>query len=373
MRILQLISSSGFFGAEKVMLQLSGLLSDSGYEVYSGVLSNKAGSHMDFVRAAEKKGMRVKVFDCRGKFDVRAIKKLRTFIKKEQIDLVHSHGYKSNFYVLAAACGLNIKKVTTCHNWISCSSKMKVYEYIDKFLLRNFDQVAAVSENVRNEIYAAGVSVDKVDLIKNGIDIDTYAFCSQKPDLKKSFGISAGDLVVGSVGRLSEEKGHEYLIKAFSQVVIDHPDYKLLIVGDGVLRESLELLVRSLEIQDKVIFTGIRDDIPELLNIMDIFVLPSLTEGMPLALLEAMAAGKVVIASKVGEIPDIIDDQFNGGLVSPKDIDALSRAIAKLIKSGETRKTFGDRACEKVNSNFSAQNMAQQYMCLYGSVLNGVK
>ncbi len=372
LRILQLISSAGFFGAEKVMLQLSRSLSDSGYEVYAQVLGSSTGAHKEVVRAAEAAGLKTGFFECRGKFDVTAIKRLRGFIKNESIDIVHSHGYKSNFYGWVAAYGLKVKSVTTCHNWLSKDMKMKFYEIIDKHLLRSFDKVIAVSANLREEILAAGVPLDKVMLIENGIDIEAYASMPQVPVTKGSLGIHDNDLVIGSVGRLSEEKGHEYLIRAFKEITEKMPQCRLLIVGDGPLRESLELLARSLEIQDKVIFTGTRDDIPDLLGMIDIFVMPSLTEGMPMALLEAMAAKKAIIASRVGQIPEIIENEYTGCLVPSQDVGSLSRTIAGLMGALEKRKILGNKAYEKVKRDFSAQKMAQRYEILYEALLNGV-
>ena len=370
-KILQLISSTGFFGAEKVMLQLSSSLCASGYEVYVGVLGNNSGSHMEVARAAEKNGLRLKIFDCRGKFDLETIRMLRKFIKKEQIDIVHSHGYKSNLYGLTAAYALDAKKVTTCHNWLSSEIKMKIYEIIDKLMLRSFDKVIAVSENLSKEILVTGIFADKVVTIANGIDILKYSSGHQSLELKKAFGLEDKDLIIGAVGRLSEEKGHEYLIKAFKNVAEKLPNCKLMIVGDGTLRESLEVLVRSLEIEDKVIFTGIRDDIPELLKIMDLFVLPSLDEEMPLALLEAMAAGVPIVATAVGAVPSVIADQHLGKVVKPKDVRCITEAAIELLQNSEKAHRCAQAAFDEVVRRFSLKAMVDKYESAYCSILSG--
>ena len=289
-------------------------------------------------------------------------------VKDNSIDVVHSHGYKSNFYGFLASLGLNIKRIATCHNWLGKSKKMKFYEKLDKLLLSKFDKVVVVSDALKKDVLRSGIFEEKVVVIDNGIDIDKFKVISDKLQVKKTLGIREEGYVVGTVGRLTEEKGHIYLIEAFRKVITKFSNAKLLIVGDGPLREDLELAVSSMKLKEKVVFAGMREDIPEMLNIMDMFVLPSLTEGMPMALLEAMASQTPIIATKVGAIPKIIDNGHSGLLIDPNDVIQLSRAIVNLLKSKEKAQSLSQNAYNLVKKRFSSERMAGEYAKVYESL-----
>lgn len=371
MRILQLISPIGLFGAEKVMVELSKELCSTEYKPYIGVIGNPQNYHTPVVIEAEKSGLEVKEFHCSGKFDIKTISAIRKYIKDNKIGMIHSHGYKSNFYALLATLNMNIKRIITCHNWLGISSKMKFYKLIDKILLKKFDKIVAVSDILKDEIIRGNIPENKVRVVYNGIDISRLQVISDKLQVKKSLGIKENEKVIGTVGRLTEEKGYIYLLRAAEKVVREFPDTIFLIIGDGQLRDSLKFIVHSLQLNDKVIFTGIRDDIPELLNLIDIFVMPSLKEGMPIALLEAMAAKKPIIASKVGAIPKVIEDGYSGLLVESGNEQELSESIIKLLNNPEKANSLAQNGYEKAKSEFSAKNMAEKYMEVYKSMMIG--
>ncbi len=372
-KTLQLISPIGFFGAENVMIQLSKELFSCDYSNYVGILGNSQRSYIDTADEAGKYGLNVKIFPCRGKFDIKSILKIRNFIKNNKIDIIHSHGYKSNLYNLLASIGLRVKRITTCHNWLGSTAKMRFYAYLDKLLLNKFDKVIVVSNDLNAEVLKRGISPKKVQLIYNGIDLKRF-----QPDnlnnisFKELLGFQDGSPLIGTVGRLTEEKGHNYLISAFANMISELPDAKLLIVGDGPLRNSMESQVKNLGLQNKVILMGTRRDIPEILNIIDIFVLPSLTEGVPMALLEAMAAKKPIIATRVGAISNIIKNGYSGLLVEPKDSNALYCSMNCLINDKAKAFSMANEAFECVKSKFSSLRMAQEYINVYES-LNQLK
>lgn len=366
--VLHLISSIGFFGAENVMVQLSKELRSLKYRVYVGMLGNSRNSYIEAVKEAEKLGLNIQVFPCNGKFDIKTIIKIRQYIKRNRIGVIHSHGYKSNFYSILASFNMNVLKITTCHNWLGNNLKMKLYARLDKFLLNKFDRIIAVSDNLMEEILRNVSSRDKVMVINNGVDLSKFQPSSSDARLKKTFGMKEGETVVSAIGRLTEEKGQIYLIRAFAEIVPEFPKAKLLIVGDGPLRNFLESEAGNLGIKDKVIFAGIRNDIPEILNITDVFVLPSLEEAMPMALLEAMAAKKPITATRVGAVSNIIEDKVSGLLIGPKDPIALSRSIAYLLKNKAMASFFGENSYDNVRNNFSAGRMAQEYIKAYKSL-----
>jgi len=373
MRVLQLISSRGLFGAENAMIELSKELRLSEYEPYVGIISNPQNYYKEIVKAAKDNNLKVDVFPCNNKFDLKTILKIKHYIKNNRIDIVHSHGYKSNFYALLATMNIGIRRIATCHNWLGESFKMRFYEYLDKILLNRFDRVVAVSDVLRDEILRSRVTKEKVIVINNGVDIKMLQATDHRLQVKKSLELKDDDRVIGTIGRLTLEKGHIYLLEAFVKVISELPNVKLLIVGDGPLRESLESRVRSLELKDKVIFTGFRNDISEILSILDVFVLPSLNEGMPIALLEAMATQKPIIATKVGAIPKLIEHNKTGLLIEPKDADAIYKSIDLLLKDNEKAKLLSLNAFERVKNEFSSSVMAQRYLAVYKETLNESK
>lgn len=364
-KVLHLISSFGFFGAENIALELCRATETFGIKNVLGVFDNAHNSNLEILKKAGERGIISEVLACRGRFDFSLIMKLRKFIKSNGIDIVHSHGYKSNFYGFFSTFNTKTKNISTCHNWLGEGRKMKFYKWLDKLILSKFDIVIVVSESLRNELLKGVIDKKKLFLIRNGIEVDNFQASGTAPKLKELFGIQKDEFVIGTLGRLTEEKGHAYLLKAFEKVQSELPKTKLLIVGDGCLRKSLELEAERLNLKNKVIFTGFRNDVPELLSIMDIFVLPSLQEAMPIALLEAMAAQRPIIATQVGEIPTLIRNGYSGLLVKPKDHASLSNSIAMFLLDRDKAATFAMRSYEFVRNNFTIENMAKAYADTY--------
>ncbi len=366
--VLQLISSQGYFGAENMVVQLAGELHKRGdCNVVAGVIENLATPHVEVAEESEKRGVRSMIFPCRGKLDTRTILAIRSFCQEEKVDLIHSHGYKANLYAFFATRSLgNIGLVATCHNWLGDDPKMKLFAAADRFFLRYFSAVAAVSEELKRKIINAGIEAEKVHVQNNGIDLERFGVApGTREEVRAALGIPESAVVIGTVGRISAEKGHVHLLNTTAELINRHPQTFFLIVGDGELRQQLEKEWGG----SRVIFTGYRSDLPQLYSCMDIFALPSLTEGLPLVLLEAMAAGLPVVASRVGSVPDLVVDGDSGLLVEPADDTALHRSLLHLLNDPETRKTMGANARGRVMAGYSAATMAAGYQALYSAAL----
>lgn len=367
MKILQLISSRGFFGAENVLVQLAAELErKKNCHVISGVIKNLATPHMEVVDESKKKDIETICFPCKGKFDLQTIFHLRRFIKKKEINLVHSHGYKSNLYSFFASLGLPVALVATCHNWLGDDAKMKFYSSLDRFFLRKFSYVVAVSSDVENNIIQSKVVSSKVSIVRNGIDLSRFEKKLEPPTaLKSSLGIPKKHLVIGTVGRISPEKGLRHLLNLTNIIEKDCPETSFLIVGDGDLRKKLQADFDK----PNIIFTGLRSDLPELYSCMDIFVLPSLTEGLPMVLLEAMYSRLPVVATRVGYVPQVVKDKETGFLVAPGDEDDLRAKLLYLIGKPEERQLMGQKGHTVVKESFSSARMAGEYLKVYQKAL----
>lgn len=370
LKILQLISSSGFFGAENVLFELSYELKKLGHSVTIGVFQNLHNPNLELFKTARENSIQAHAFSCAGKMDIKTISSIASFVRENSFDIVHSHGYKSNIYAVLSNIRNRKPIVATCHNWIVSSGKMGLYTKLDKLFLKRFDAVVPVSTTVRDLLFKAGIRKDRVFLIENGVNMRRFGSADKADDELRSALFKEDGVVIGTVGRLTAEKGHTYLLKAARKVLDKNPGCFFLIVGDGPLRESLEEEAKSLGIAERTVFTGKRADIPALLSAMDIFTMPSLTEGQPMALLEAMASGTPIVATSVGDIPRILKNGETGQIVPPEDPNALAQAILIDINDRKKAQERAKRALAEALTRYSSARMAEEYLKVYDTLTN---
>ena len=293
-----------------------------------------------------------------GKISPANITGIASLIESEPADIVHLHGYSAANFGRIAARLKGIPNIVHEHAVL----KVQPHQYIaDKLLARLTDVAIAVSGNVKEfMIHSRSIPKHKIQTIGNGIQLDKYRKLDETLKQKKrhELGIVDNVKIVGTVTRLREEKGNEYLIRALPMILEQGLDFTLLIVGDGPLRGELESLVNDLGVESVVKFLGFRSDVPELLSLFDIQVIPSLTEGFPLCLAEAMAAGNAIVASEVGGMKEIGRDGETVLFAPAKDPQSLSEKILHLLK-------------DKKHANKMAEN-AKSYSEVF-SIKNSVK
>lgn len=366
--VLHLCSSLGMFGGENVILSLAKEMRSSEFTPIIGILRNSQNPHTEIAEEAAKHMIDHAVFPCRGRLDLKTMFLIREYILSHNIKILHSHDSKSNFYGFLVSLATKIRVIATCHNWIRTDRKMSFYFYLDRFLLIYFDFVVAVSPPIRDILLNRGIKHEKTAIIYNGVCLDdfrNYYSNQNNRDLRNEFGIPQGCLVVGAVGRLSPEKGFAFLLEAAKEVLDDFPNTYFLIVGDGPERKELTSLCSLLDIGKNVIFTGIRNDIGRIYPVMDLVVISSVMEGLPMTLLEAMASRRPIISTNVGAIPQVIEHGNNGLLVEPGSVMQLAAAIKGLLINKEQAETLAQKGYEKVSKYFSSQTMANQYLDVY--------
>jgi glycosyltransferase involved in cell wall biosynthesis len=372
MRILHLISSVGLFGAERVAVELSKSLKKTYHcEPILGVIRNVYNPHEEISEEAVRNDIPYTIFECRSQLDLQLAFSVRKFIRTNRVDIIHCHGYKSNFYGLLASKG-QVPSVTTNHNWLTEHWKLKTYCFLDSLWIRFFDRIVAVSNEVKEEMLKYKIPGKKIRVIDNGISLERFEKRDETRKMKTLLGFEEKTRVIGTVGSLVIEKGHIYLLEAARQILDVVKDLKFLIIGDGPLRKALEEKSEELGLKKDVIFMGQRKDIPELLTAMDIFVLPSIKEGLPVALLEAMAAKRPIVATRVGAIPRVIKSKDIGLLVEPKDISGLRDALASLIDDPERMKLLARGGFGRVSMDFSSDEMCKHYLELYNEITNHI-
>lgn len=368
MKVLHLISSGGMYGAESVVAALARDATQAQVPSLVGVFQNLHVPENQVPELLEQAGVRVVRIPCKGRFDSQATSRICEIVEAEKIGLLHTHGYKADIFGYFAAKRLEIPILATCHLWTRHNLAIRVYEFLDRQILKNFDAVVAVSQRIADEAIRSGIARDQLSVIDNGINLEP--FTSAKATLVNELG-AAGETIIGMVGRLVEQKGIRHFLAAARLAADTFPNLKFVIVGDGPDRAEMERLAASLGIADRVIFAGARSDMPGVYASFDIFVLPSLDEGLPMALLEAMASGKPCIATSVGAIPSVIMDSQNGLLVKPGDDRALFEALRKYIDRQEWGGTVAENGRTTVRERFSSLEMTRKYLRVYQKLSQG--
>ncbi len=303
----------------------------------------------------------------RSKPFVSSISKLMSLIKKYKINILHTHEVRTDLVGLIAARLTGIKVVASVHGWVmdTVPCSWKLYQHIDRRVIRYFNHIIVGSNFLRNEIIKLGVSPQKVTTIHNTIDPARLDLAASSADLKKKYKLNSKDRLIGTVGRLSKEKGHKYLLEAAKRVIRDFPEVKFLIVGEGEIRIELERYAKELGIIANVIFTGFFKNLSEVLAAIDLFVIPSLTESLPLTVLEAMTAGKPVISTDVGGIPEVVIHEKTGLLVGPKKSMEMANGIMRMLQNNEFMCTMAKNGTQLVHDEFSNRRFIKKTERLY--------
>lgn len=298
-----------------------------------------------------------------GKISPANITGISRLIKSSQANVVHLHGYSAaNFGRIAARLN-GVANVVHEHAVL----KVQPHQYIvDKLLSRFTDVAVAVSGNVKDfMVDSRSIPPQKIRTIGNGIQLDRYKNLKvSRQQKRQELGIDERAVIIGTVTRLREEKGNEYLIKAIPLLVEKKVNFSLLVVGDGPLRNKLEQLASDLGVSDQVKFLGFRNDVPELLSLFDIQVIPSLTEGFPLCLAEAMAAENPVVATSVGGMVEIGRDGETVMFVPPEDPSSIAEKILYLINNPEFADKLSTQALE-YSSAFGVEHSVKKLQKIY--------
>jgi glycosyltransferase involved in cell wall biosynthesis len=319
----------------------------------------------------DREGMR-SFFLGNGKYSPGNITALKALIQTEKISLVHLHGYSSANFGRIAARQMGIPNIVHEHAVL----KILPHQYMADLVLRTkTDAAVAVSGAVKDFLHRGRhVALQKIRIIWNGIDLDFFrksdSLVVQK--LKREFSISDGETVLGTITRFRAEKGNEYLLRAMPAVIEKFPRLKLLIAGEGPLRENLEALHRELGLGDRVDFVGFRRDIADFMSLIDIVVIPSLSEGFGLVLAEAMAVGKPVVATRAGGMMEIATDGKDVILVRPGDPKSMADGILQLLEKPDLAKSLALTAFEG-RDRFGIRSNVRKLEEMYFEMLESAK
>ncbi|MBI3812202.1 MAG: glycosyltransferase [Nitrospirae bacterium] len=362
LRILHLDTERTWRGGEAQLLHLAEGLARRGHFC---IVAGQPDSPL-LKRAAEK-GLKTEAVAMPSEWSLSAVLSLTRILKRERVQVLHMH--TSHACTLggwaARLAGVPVRIISRRVDFSVRSNPFRRLKY-----QWGVDCIVAISEGVRSVLIGDGLDPDRIEVIRSGIDPRPFDPVYPASEARQEFGIAGKSPVVGCVAHFADHKGHRYLIEAAARVAAAVPDVRFLLVGDGELRPQIERQIKELKIEKQVILTGFRNDIPRLLAAMDIVVLSSHLEGLGTSLLDAMAMSRPVVATRVGGIPEMVEDGVTGRLVPPRDPDALAGVLIKLIRRPDERKKMGEACRARMLKTFSAEAMVTATEALYLKILS---
>ena len=365
-KIMQVTYSLDFGGAEKVAIDLASGVNKN--EFQTSICGLDYGGK--YIPLLDELGIPWYSFNRKGALDYKLWLSLYRLFKRERIVIIQTHHVVQLFNAIIPALLNGVKIIHTEHEYQSFLNNPKDF-YTLKILCRMCHAFVTVGHNVteffeKKKILPKG----RIITIPNGVELNACTSANTNYS-RREFGFTENHLIIGITARLEWRKDHKTLLQAFAHVVKKVPRVRLLIIGDGCLKDELNVFAKGLGIDSAVYFTGARGDVNKLLSILDVFVLCSVHEGLPVALLEAMAAGKPVVCTAVGEIPKVIVHGTTGLLLPPSDPKALASALLFMLENDSERIRLGRNAKESVRQSFSLEAMLGRYETLYRTALSG--
>ena len=364
MKILHLATHINIGGIGRYVTNLAKALKKKGHSV----IVASSGGELETVLSGQ--GIKHIYLDIRTKSElspkiIKSFFELNTFLKKEKIDLIHAHTRVTQVLAALLSFVQMVPYVTTCHGFFKKRLGRRLFGCWG-------ERSVAISKAVKNQlIHDFKVDEKKIALIHTGIEMDRFlrdVSREERAGSRRRWNLNES-VVIGTIGRLSPVKGQGILIKAAEKIVRDFSDVKILLVGDGPDEVYLKRLSASLGLDKNVIFASSVNDATEALPAIDIFVLPSIKEGLGLSLIEAMAFGKACVASRVGGIESLIEDGVSGLLFRPGDSDDLVRTLKYILNNTDKTAAFKEEARKKVAGEFDIDKMTSRIEKMYGEVL----
>ena len=334
-------------------------------------LTRHEAGESPFVAAARECGMPVHFIRGYNQFDPRMIWRVVKLVKALNIDIISAHEVKSDAIAYLASLLHPVPIVTTLHGWIGNSPKQRLFIALDRLIVRRFDRVIAVSGRIRDEVHAAAVPADKVRLLHNAIVIERYVRTGRRGFLGELLGRPLAGPVIASIGRLSPEKGHLDLIEALGIAAARGCRMSAVLVGDGPERQRLTERIQALGLQESVHLPGYLNQPERVLEDTDLAVLPSHTEGLPNAALEALVMEVPVLATRVGGTPEVITDGETGRLVEPRSPQALADALMDFVKDPQHWKQMAQRGRLQVENRFNFTTRTRELEAIYLELAQG--
>jgi glycosyltransferase involved in cell wall biosynthesis len=359
-------------GPDKTLINSPRYLDGTGYRMMCAYLRPPGDPGFEHIRRrAKAKGAPLIEVDDRGPLDWRVVPELLRVCRRERVAVWHAHDYKTNALGVLLRRFWPMRLVTTLHGWVEHTRRTPLYYGIDRLTLRFYERIICVSDDLYQTCRARGLPRSKLVLLENGVDLDDYHPGLSRPEAKRQLGLDPARPLVGAVGRLSDEKGFDVLVRAAGRLVSEGCDLDVMIAGEGRERYRLEGLIHSLGAGGRVRLVGFCPDLQRLYQALDVFVLSSRREGLPNVLLEAMATGLPVVATAVNGVPRLVEDRSNGVLVASESETALAAALKDLLADRHRREELGRAGLKTVEQRFSFTARMDRLRRIYDGLLGG--
>ncbi len=369
LNILQYIETSGPGGAEAVLLNIAGNVDKNRFNP-TVVLHKSRWLHEQLL----KNEIETEIIPSKRSWDMFFLVKFIRYCRSHKIDLIHSHLFGANLYSCLAGAVLRLPVITTFHNELYFQGRLERFMALKSIIIRNFAaQMVFVAEYMKKDyIEHSNFPDNKSVTVYNGIDLKYDIDNIDSSSLKKELGILDNDLLVGHIANLRAPKGHQYLIKAASLVCNNFPSAKFLLIGDegdGTIKKEIEDFIAESGLGENIRLLGFRKDVNKLLQLIDVFVLSSTSEGLPLSVIEAMASSKPVVATNVGGLPEIVVHDQTGYLVEPQNARALAEKLIFFLENEALRNRMGQAGRKVIEEKYSLKTMIDNYQNLYENLV----
>jgi glycosyltransferase involved in cell wall biosynthesis len=368
MKVFGLMATTEVSGPCRGLFQLVKEAQKAEVRYVLGMFAVRPADTTPAIEEARRRGFRVSVLAQERRYDPKLIPQAWNVVREEDATVLQSHGYKPALLAWCLKHVTGLPWVAFSHGYTSENRRMALYNRLDTWLLRRADRVVVMSHAMGQWMQEQGVAEERIQILHNAVDIEDHRPEAEGRAFRSLYRVDTDDLLVGVIGRLSPEKGQREFLRAFKEVVRVVPDVKAVLVGDGQDRPLLETQVAAAGLKNRVIFAGYQRDMSDIYAALDVVVIPSLSEGLPNVLLEAMLHRKAVVATAVGGIPEVIPSVLSSLLVSPGDLGALARGMIRCLRDPALRLTYGELGGDHVRQHFSPARRAQQMVDLYRSL-----
>ena len=370
LKVLEVIRQGQIGGGESHLLDLICFLDKK--KVEPVCLSFTDG---EMIRRLTQMGIVCHVINSQKPFDIKVQSQIVKLIHEEHIQLVHAHGSRAASNVLYSVRKSHLPLVYTVHGWSFHDDQSffvkKLRGWSEKFICHYADQVICVSEsnmNTGREVFGLNNAI----VIENGINLDKFNPDSSFKNLREEFGFSESDFVVGFIARCTKQKNPLAYLSALEKVHSTNSSVKGLFVGEGDMDEEVDAFIREHQMSDYLYRSPFRTDVPDLLSCIDVYCLPSLWEGLSIALLEAMAMRKAIIATPTDGTKEVIEHQKNGLIVPFDDVPAFAKAIGVFYENKVMKEECANQAWKFVTERFNAKRVAESVSTIYSEIMNNV-
>ncbi len=366
--VLQFICPAGFYGAEMWIIALAKNLDSDLVDCQLAITRESEDQNIEIYNRFQALGFKSYQIKMRGRFDPFAVYKLCRLIKERKIDIIHTHGYKSEILGLLAARLSGIKAIATPHGFENSRDvKLRLFIHLGCLALKRFDLVVPLSEELQLDMVRINVKQSKIVLIKNGVDLTEIEIARKSACFSTTH--KENEKKIGYVGQIISRKNINDLIKAFDLLYKEHKDVKLILIGDGEEKAALVNYAKSLPSSSNIEFLGYREDRLELMKEISIFSMTSSLEGIPRCMMEAMAMKIPVTAYNIPGVDKLIIHGQTGLMADFGDKEGLKECWGQLLLDEQFARELGQKGREHVVNNYSAKRMADEYTELYKQML----